>query len=419
MSDPEPHTKTLLIIGFMWPEPKATAAGGRMMQLIHFFINHDYSITFACAASETERTSDLDSLGVKKIHIKLNHASFDDFLVGLNPGLVLFDRFMIEEQFGWRVARSAPNALRILETQDLHSLRISRQEALKRGAIFSVGDWLGHETTKREIASIYRSDLSLVLSSFELGILRNTIGINSGLMLHLPFLMAPIHELTAANWLGFEARSDFICIGNGKHAPNVDSVVWLKKGIWPILHKALPKAVIHVYGAYLPQKITQLNDSSTGFFVRGWATDAYEVMGKARVNLAPLRFGAGIKGKLIDAMCTGTPNVTTTIGAEGMRGERPWNGEIADDPEAFAHAAIKLYCDREAWQMAQYNGIKIINELYDKNKLDRVFHSKLKKVRDDLESHRSQNFIGGMLWHHTMASTKYMSKWIEAKQVVP
>ena len=418
MSNKQPHLKTLLIIGSIWPEPNATAAGGRMMQLIDFFLSNGYRITFACAASETELSVNLDKLGIKIAHIKLNHSSFDYFLVELNPAIVLFDRFMVEEQFGWRVAQEVPTALRILETQDLHSLRLARQEALEKDIFFSVEGWLEHETTKREIASIYRSDLTLILSSYELDLLINRLKVDENLLWHLPFLLDPIDEIAITSWLGFEERADFICIGNGKHAPNVDAVLWLKKEIWPRILKIVPEIKLHIYGAYLPQKIMQLHKSKEGFYVHGWAEDAHEVIGKARVNLAPLRFGAGIKGKLVEAMCNGTPNITTSIGAEGMHQKLPWNGVITDDPEVFAQAAATLYRNKEAWQLAQKNGIQIIDELYDKNKLGFTFLSKLEELHINLGTHRSQNFIGGMLHHHTMAGTKYMAKWIEAKNRV-
>jgi glycosyltransferase involved in cell wall biosynthesis len=419
MSNKNLNTRILLIIGFVWPEPNATAAGVRMMQLIHFFLDHDYSITFACTASETGLSFDFDGLGVKKAHIKLNHSSFDDFLVGLNPDIVLFDRFMIEEQFGWRVAQQVPDALRILETQDLHSLRISRQEAFKNGTVFSVGNWLAHDTTKREIASIYRSDLSLLLSSFEIALLRDRLKIDENLMLHLPFFLNPIDDLTIASWTAFSERSDFICIGNGKHTPNLDAILWLKEEIWPRILATLPQVRLHIYGAYLPQKILQLHNPQEHFYVHGRAADVHEVMGKARVNLAPLRFGAGIKGKLADAMCNGTPSITTSIGAEGMHENLPWNGIIADDGEAFAHAAINLYINEKVWQEAQNNGIQIVNELYDKNRVGVGFFLKLDEVRNNLEPNRAQNFIGSMLRHHTMASTKYMAKWIEGRKTLP
>jgi spore coat polysaccharide biosynthesis predicted glycosyltransferase SpsG len=120
-------SKSLLVLGFVWPEPKSSAAGNRMMQLIELFQRENYDITFASTAQNLEFSEDVSSIGVLPKTIELNSATFDDFVKELNPDIVLFDRFMVEEQFGWRVSESCPNALKILDTEDLHCLRQARQ----------------------------------------------------------------------------------------------------------------------------------------------------------------------------------------------------------------------------------------------------------------------------------------------------
>lgn len=407
--------KGILIIGFVWPEPSSTAAGVRMLQLLRFFKSQGYSITFASTATETEFSLDLTSLGVAKEAIRLNHFSFDDLIKKLHPEIVLFDRFMVEEQFGWRVAKQLPNTLRILDTEDLHSLRSVRKKAFNPNLEFSLDSWLRDDMTKREIASIFRSDLSLIISGYEMQLLQEVLKIEGNLLLHLPFMVNAITENDTGKWLSFEKRADFVCIGNGKHAPNVDAIVWLKKEIWPLIHKALPKSRLYVYGSYLPNGVKQLHRPKEGFMVMGRAASSQEVVGSARISLAPLRFGAGIKGKLTESMLCGTPSVTTVIGAEGMHGDFPWNGKIEDGPEAFAEAAIQLYTDRTIWITAQQKGITLINKYYNKEMLTDRLSSKIADIQDDLETHRCQNFIGSMLMHHTMASTKYLAKWIAAK----
>src|SRR5690606_21940569 len=98
----------------------SSAAGSRMMQLIHYFKDLGAKITFASVAKLGEHPSDLKALGVEKVQIQLNHSSFDDFIKTLNPEAVVFDRYMTEEQFGWRVAECCPDSIRILDTEDLH-----------------------------------------------------------------------------------------------------------------------------------------------------------------------------------------------------------------------------------------------------------------------------------------------------------
>ncbi|SHJ01085.1 Glycosyltransferase involved in cell wall bisynthesis [Arenibacter nanhaiticus] len=410
--------KKLLIIGYVWPEPNTTAAGGRMLQLLHFFIKHQYQISFASTASEGDYSFDLDVLGVAKVAIRLNHSSFDELLQDLDPDIVLFDRFMTEEQFGWRVAQYAPKAVRILDTEDLHSLRMARYGAYKKHTPFSSDQWLATDLAKREIASIYRCDFSLIISFFEIELLKEVLKIPDQLILHLPIM---VHEITAKDqqeWLGYHEKQDFVCIGNGKHAPNIDAVVRLKKDIWPLIRQQLPEANLRVYGAYLPEHILQMNKPREGFCVLGHAKEAKEVIGRARVNLAPLNFGAGIKGKLIDGMRFGTPSVTTTIGAEGMHPGYDWNGLIADDALSFANAAVALYREKAIWENARKNGVEIVNQLYNTDILEDRFYSRIEEVQHRLSDFRAKNFIGEMLMHHTMAGTKYMSKWIEAKNII-
>src|SRR3989344_1611079 len=255
----------ILIIGTVWPEPNSSAAGSRILQLIHLFLSKNCRITFASASSDSEHAFDVQTLGIEKVKIELNNKSFDEFVSKLQPSIVIFDRFMIEEQFGWRVAENAPDALRILDTIDLHCLRQARQAALK-------------------------------------------------------------------------------------------------EEIWSLIRKQLPSAELHIYGAYASQKVTELNNIKEGFLIKGRAEDAIEVVRKAKICLAPLRFGAGIKGKLVEAMQCGTPSVTTDIGAEAMHTNLPWNGFVVNTPEEIADAAVKLYTEENTWKQAQLNGFEIINK---------------------------------------------------------
>lgn len=411
--------KKMLIIGYVWPEPNTTAAGGRMLQLIHFFLGQGYQVTFASTAAESEYSYDLSSIGVSKQSILLNHSSFDTFLKDINPDIVLFDRFMIEEQFGWRVAKNAPNALRILDTEDLHSLRNSRHLAYKKSIPFTEQFWLDQDQTKREVASIYRCDLSLIISLHEMELLTMTVKIDKSLLLHLPMMYDAIDGKQQNNWLQFEQKKDFVCIGNGKHAPNIDAVQTLKKDIWPLIRKELPLANLFVHGAYMPESIKQLNSPKQGFYIMGHAHDADEVISTARLNLAPLNFGAGIKGKLLSGMLNGTPSITTKIGAEGICENMPWNGIIAYNAKTFAKAAVFLYQNEAEWSSARENGIAIINGVYNKTLLQQRLKDTIELLAKNIELHRAGNFIGNMLLHHTMASTKFMSKWIEEKNNHP
>lgn len=177
--------KKLLVIGYVWPEPKSSAAGARMMQLLDFFLTESFSITFATTASKTDFMVDLPSRGIATEKIELNNESFDIFLKKIDPEIVIFDRFMMEEQFGWRVAEVCPEAIKILDTEDLHFYRKARQEAVKAGAELSPA-LLFSNIAKREIASIYRCDLSLIISEAEMQLLQSTFKVPEEILFYLP-----------------------------------------------------------------------------------------------------------------------------------------------------------------------------------------------------------------------------------------
>jgi glycosyltransferase involved in cell wall biosynthesis len=408
--------KNILIIGFVWPEPNSSAAGSRMLQLIEAFLSEGAKITFASTASDSDFMFDVQQLGINKVSIELNNSNFDTFVRELNPEIVLFDRFMVEEQFGWRVAKECPNALRILDTEDLHCLRSARQLAVKEKREFNTTD-LFSDTSKREVASIFRSDITLIISTFEMKILTENFKVDPSLLLHLPFFLDPISELTITNWKSFEERIDFAFIGNFLHEPNWDAVKYLKEEIWPLIKKELPDSKINIYGAYPSQKVNQLHNEKEGFLIKGRAQSASEVIENARVTIVPLRFGAGIKGKLVESMQCGTPSITTSIGAESMHGNLPWSGFIENETSEIAKKSIELYTSKSTWLEAQKKGINIINSIYSKKDNSSLFLSNVKQIQQNIEQHRINNFTGAMLMHHTLASTKYMSKWIEEKNL--
>ncbi len=406
--------KSILVIGYVWPEPNSSAAGTRMLQLLDFFQAEGYSVCFGTTAAESIHIEDLKILGIKTVKIELNNSSFDAFIKDLQPEIVVFDRFMMEEQFGWRVSNTCPEALKILDTEDLHFLRNFRENAFKNQQL-PPALLKESELAKREIASIYRCDLSLIISQSEMELLQEQFNIPQNLLVYLPFLLNPITPDTVMQLPGFQERQNFISIGNFRHPPNVDAVLYLKQQIWPFILKQLPKTQMHIYGAYPSARITELHNSKENFLVKGWADSAPEAVKNAKISLAPLRFGAGLKGKLIEAMQCGTPSVTTNIGAEAMHGNLCWNGSIKNTPEEFATAAVSLYSSEIKWKVAQKNGFEIINSLYSKADFHKILHLRIKLLKEELKKHRQNNFIGAMLMHHRTRSTYFLSKYIEIK----
>ena len=429
--------KTVLVIGYVWPEPKSSAAGTRMLELVQLFLQMQCEVTFASAAALSEHRFDLSALGVAEKSITLNCSSFDEFVRELQPDVVLFDRFFTEEQFGWRVEQVCPQALRILDTEDFHSLRHARQQFLKAEQKHcasekekqSVGvvtadaaalyeQMCSQDMALREVAAIFRCDLSLMISEFEIELLKNYFSVPAQLLFYCPFLSQP--EIDTTSTPNFSARQNFIAIGNFRHEPNWDSVLWLKHQLWPLIRAQmsaarLSQAELHIYGAYPPPKATQLHNPKEGFHIKGWAEDAQAVMQSARVCLAPLRFGAGIKGKLMDAMHCGTPSIATSIGAESMHGDLPWGGAVVDSAEEFAAAAVAHYHNQSLWQQKQQQGFAVLRDYFYREDYAANLKQHLLMLEENVACERSKNFIGQMLRHHSLKSTQYMGQWIEAK----
>ena len=399
----------VLLIGLVWPEPNSSAAGVRMLQLIHSFIEQKFIVSFACSAARGEFSYPLENLGVDCYSIALNASSFDSFIQELAPTMVVFDRYITEEQYGWRVSENCPKALRILDSEDLHCLRKARQKAVKEQRVFCLEDLLVEETAKREIASILRCDLTWIISEYEIDVLQNVFKLDTTLVDYLPMWIETVPEVNTT----ISDKVHFSFVGNFLHEPNWDAVLYLKKEIWPRIRKQLPQAELHIFGAYTSQKVLDLHNPKEGFIVKGRAENVTQVFENTRVFLAPLRFGAGIKGKLIEAMVHGVPSVTTPIGAESMHGELPWNGCVEQEVQAFADAAVGLYMDSKKWHTAVENGYSILKNRFTKQ--DNTFIAKLEELYLKLEVHRKQNFLGNLLHHQQFQATKFMSKWIEAK----
>lgn len=427
-----PSTTKVLVIGYVWPEPLSSAASGHVMQILESFLQQGWDITFSSPAGPGEHKADLAALGIREVPIELNNSSFDQFISELAPDIVLFDQFMMEEQFGWRVEKHCPQALRVLETSDLQSLRHARHQRLKdrlklnpeqndfsdvyapaladEFALMAEAD-----LAKREIAALYRCDLNLMISEVEIQLLIEQFGVPAQLLHWCPLMIDPPVVAPAA----MAGRANFLSIGNFRHAPNWDAVLWLKTTIWPLIRQQLPQAQLHIYGAYTPPKATALHNAKEGFHIMNWAEDALQVMSAARVCLAPLRFGAGIKGKLVDAMLCGTPSVTTPVGAEGMHGEHAWPGAITQSAVDFANRAVALYHDEVQWQQARAAGYHLLTERYSQSVHGPALIDKLRYCQKNLQQLRVTNFTGSMLRHHSHKSTQYMSQWIEAKNRPP
>lgn len=401
--------ETTLLIARHWPEPASTAAGRRTLDLLDILAGQGQQIHLASAAEPSPFQADLTALGYQCHNIALNDAAFDDWLGSLKPDLVIFDRFVSEEQFGWRVREQVPEAVTVLDTSDLHCLRYAREQSVKKQQPLQ----LFNDLALREIAAIVRCDLTLMISEFETELLQQQFRISPDLLEYLPFLVTPDQIQPGPE---FEARQHLIMMGGFKHEPNRDATRWLRDTIWPAIRARLPKGIeMHVYGAYADHAMMQLHQPAAGFFIKGRAENALQTFQQYRVNLAPLRFGAGQKGKILEGWLTGTPTITNPVGAEAMSGDLQLGYPLTDSVDGFADAAAMAYLNRDVWHRISDCGQQILKQRFLRPDHDTRLIERLTHLRQNLNMHRENNFWGRMLWQQQYRSQEFMSRWIETK----
>jgi glycosyltransferase involved in cell wall biosynthesis len=402
--------KKLLVIGKNWPEPNTTAAGYRMLQLLRIFQEDAYQIHFSCAATKSEFSEDLKSLQITEKSLILNDSSFDGYVKELQPDIILYDRFMTEEQYGWRCREQVTKAIHILDTEDLHFLRKAREEAFKNKEQVN----LYNETAMREIAAIYRCDLSIIISKVEKDLLKQIFQVPDSKLIYVPFLFQA--STYQKNLPSYQERKHFIMIGNSLHRPNYDAILHMKNDIWPSIRKQLPGVEIHIYGAYQKEKINQLHNKEQGFIIKGFAPNAMDTLKQYRILMAPLRFGAGLKGKIFDAMQSCTPVAMSSIASEGMFNDGKLYGFEENDPIDYANKSAELYSSKSEWNHISVTNEEVLKYNYDYTTFAKAFLDRVALIIDqDLSIESKDDFFIKMLNYHSNNKYKYLSKWIEVK----
>jgi hypothetical protein len=406
--------KKVIVIGKNWPEPKTTAAGVHMMQLLAFFQEIAQEVVFASAASPTPFSEVFEQSSIRTKQVQLNEDSFNYWIKQEQPSLVVFDRFMVEEQFGWRVREAWPRALNLLNTEDLHSLREARGQLLSADGTIEQ-HWISSSITQRELASILRCDLSLLVSHFEWEWLNRHLPQAANNCLVLPFLFPELQPATIQALPRFDQRLGFVFIGNGKHQPNRDAVHWFAKKIWPLIRKELPKSDCTVVGGYWNSHQIEPYQKIPGLRFAGQTDQLDALMSQKRINLLPLRYGAGIKGKLAEGIRNGCVSISTSQGVEGLSTLQDFPGVIEDKAQSFAEKAVQIHENERLWADLQQANTAFFNANYSREKGHRHIKYTLEKRMKTLTESRATNLLQQLLSHQSLRSTEYLSRYIALK----
>lgn len=345
---------TVLVIDAFSPRPDRDSASLRLLNLMRMLREEGAHVVFLPAdrGHAGEYTLTMQQLG-----IEVWYAPFAQPLpVWLREHGQRFDSVLVCRHYVMRevlplLRRHAPQARVILDTVDLHYLREQRGAELANDPA-RARDALG--TRRRELDMIARSDATFVVSDVERELLASDAPDAR------VEVLSNLHRM-GAEGLPFEERSDLMFVGGFRHPPNVDAVCWFVENVWPILRKELPDLQFHCIGGDTPAAVEALA-AQPGVVVHGHVPDLTPLLAGVRLTVAPIRYGAGVKGKVNQPMAHGQPVIATGCAIEGMHLRPGEDVLVADDATGFAAAVLRAYHDPALWQQLACNGRRNIEE---------------------------------------------------------
>jgi len=473
-----------LITCLKWPEEDGSAAGVRTLGIVRSLVAAGTRVTVT-AASEAGGGGGAASEGQARARTALRTAGASTaclppndsprlaaLLGSVRPGVVVFDRLACEEMFSHGVRAWAEGAdgsgasggflpggpVTVLDMQDCHSVRAAREAATRgrswgEGLAAALGAWPDASSTllQREMAAVRRSDCVWAVSDSEARTAKAWAGDQCGsdhgaLVSTVGFAMS---NFPPPRPLEQRSRSAAM-IGTFLHAPNLDAVRWAVHELWPMvarearrLDPSRPAPRLAVYGSHMTDKAVARVLSGTsrsalrdaGITLEGFAPSP-DVLGEHRILFAPLRFGAGVKGKVLDAWRAGTPVVTTSFGAEGICQDAPsssgvgipkrggveqarWSGFWqCDSAELLATAAAELLTHDEMWQAHADRAQAAARAFADPARFEAGMEGALQLALDPeaLLERRRSNHGQTLLWQSQLRATSFMSRFIELKE---
>ena len=337
----------VLVVDACMLTPDHDAGSLRMQAILEILTSLHCKVTFVADNLEYRQpyVAQLQKGGIEVLFHPYT-ASIADLLSkrGGEFDIVLMSRHYVAVQHLNAVRTFAPKALVVFDTVDLHFLRTERQAELEGSAIARAA---ARAKRDEELALIRKADVTLVVSPYEQALLAELVP-DARVM-----VLSTIHELLPGG-KPFAEREGLVFIGGFQHPPNTDAVLWYAKEILPRVREALPGAKTYIVGSKVPANVRAL--ATEDFIVTGYVPDVTSYFTGCRASIAPLRYGAGVKGKINLAMSYGLPVIATTPSIEGMHLCPGDDVLVADDPAAFAAEIVRVYNDEALWQKLAAGG---------------------------------------------------------------
>lgn len=342
------HPRHVLVIDAYTPTPDQDSGSLRMTNLMRLLREAGWRVSFLPDnwAHAEKYTEGLQSLGVEALY----HPFFGDPAAWLRDNgaaldAVVLSRHYVASNYLDLVRVYAPRATVIFDTVDLHYLREQRSAELEGNAELARQ---AAATREAEFELMRECDITLVVSPVEKAILAREVPEAR------VEVLSNVHEIYGLR-RGYAERSDLVFVGGFQHPPNVDAMQWFVREVFPLVQARAPQIRLHVIGSKVVDEILAL--ASERVIVHGYVEDIAPYMDGCRVSVAPLRVGAGVKGKVNMAMSYGLPVVATTTAVEGMHVQAGSDVLVADAPADFAEAIVRLYADETLWNTLSANGL--------------------------------------------------------------
>ena len=349
--------RRMLVIDACLLTPDQDAGSLRMFEMLGLMRAMGFHVTFVAANLEYRLpyVADIQAIGVEVLH----HPYVSSIVRyieqhGGDYDIVMLSRESVASQYLEVVKHHATRARVIFDTVDLHFLRAERQAALANDGTLRAA---ARHTRERELKLVNAADLTLVVSPIERDLLQQLA----------PRADVKIVSTIHASMPGpknFAERDGILFIGGFRHPPNLDAVIWYVEKVLPVLRVKHPGLITTVIGSNAPPALQRF--AAPDFVIAGFVADVAPHYNAARLSISPLRYGAGVKGKINLAMQYGVPVVATTISVEGMHLCHEENVLVADAPEAFADAVIRLHTDEALWNRLRQEGLDNIEEWFSR-----------------------------------------------------
>jgi GT2 family glycosyltransferase len=347
--------KNILVIDHHLPMPDRDSGSLRMFQILKILHRLGHRITFLPdnLADMPPYTGELQKRGVQVLHHPYVKR-VRDYLIshGAMFDVVVLSRCDFARKHIADVRLYAPQSRLIFDTVDLHYLREQREAQLTQDPD------VRRKADERQLLEdhlIKEADETWVVSPTEQRMLQeNWPNKSIQLVSNIVDLGGPVAP--------FALRRDWLFIGGFQHRPNIDAVLFFVQEIYPLVRDRLPDAKFYIIGDKAPPEIVAL--ASDRIIVAGLQRNVRSFFDSVRLSVAPLRYGAGIKGKINQSMAFGVPVVATSMAVEGMNLVDHQHVLVADEPQDFASVLVELYKSEELWNRLSQNGISKTQELY-------------------------------------------------------